>query len=318
MDRTGAARRVVAALATVAALVSGAGCGTGDDGGGRAAARQSDPPAASPAASASSASAPASSAPAAGTPAGAAVPAPSAALTAHVQRLPGRLGLVVRDRTTGAVWRAGDPAHTAWTASTIKVAIAVHLLERQRAGALTLTAHDRTKLRAMLVESSNEATDVLWSRHGAEATIERFRAGYGMAGLAVVPGYRPYWRHLQCTAEDLAALLSYALDRLSGPDRAYLVEQLRAAGAAHQWGVWAAGPAQQPGHKPGWAFKPEGRPDHWVTHSVGFAGAGERYVLAVTYDLPPGAGVRGGVQAVSDVVALAFGRPVPTPARGPS
>jgi hypothetical protein len=71
------------------------------------------------------------------------------------------------------------------------------------------------------------------------------------------------------------------------------------------------------GHKPGWAFKPEDRPDHWVVHSVGFAGPGERYVVAVMYDLPPGLGVRAGSQAVSDVVALAFDRPVPVAVTGP-
>jgi hypothetical protein len=70
------------------------------------------------------------------------------------------------------------------------------------------------------------------------------------------------------------------------------------------------------GHKPGWAFKPEGNPDHWVVHSVGFAGPGERYVVAVTYDQPRGRNAKQGAQTISDVVSLAFGRP-PRAVKGP-
>jgi hypothetical protein len=63
-------------------------------------------------------------------------------------------------------------------------------------------------------------------------------------------------------------------------------------------------------------LKPEGRPTHWVVHSVGFAGPGERYVVAVMYDLPAGHGAKDGAQTVTDVVALAFGRAI-VAVRGP-
>jgi hypothetical protein len=253
----------------------------------------------------------------AGSGAGSRGPAPSLALNDYVARQPGHLGLVVRDRATKQTWLVGDTKFAAWTASTIKLAIATTLLERQATGAIQLSATDRTNMRAMLVDSSNDATDALWSAYDGVGMLDGFRTRYGMSSLAVVPGYRAYWRHLQCTAEDLTALMGYVLDRLPAADRSDLVSLLRASGAAHPWGVWAAGTAQRPGHKPGWAYKPEGRPDHWVTHSVGFAGPGERYTVAVMYDLPIGRGVEDGIQAVSDVVALAFGRPVPAQAKGP-
>jgi beta-lactamase class A len=220
--------------------------------------------------------------------------------------VPGTVGLVVRDTVTGSSWQAGEPSHAAWTASTIKLAIATNLLERSRAGGITLTDGDRDTMRKMLVSSDNAATDALWEKYDGVGMIAQFQQRYGMATLAVVSGYRPYWRHLQCSAEDLAAVMAYALANLRPPDRTQLITWLRAAAGVQQWGVQAAGP--DAGHKPGWAFKPEGNPDHWVVHSVGFAGPGERYIIAITYDLPKGRTVKQGAQVISDVVALAFGR----------
>lgn len=291
-------------LATVLVLGMGVtGCG-GDE-----PSRTSGVPVgAAPAASQSSAaastaagSAPASAAPAPGG------PAPSDKLTGYLGGVPGTVGLVVRDTVTGSSWQAGDPTHAAWTASTIKLAIATNLLERSRAGTITLVAGDRENMHKMLIDSDNDATDALWEKFDGVAMIQQFKQRYGMATLAVVSGYRAYWRHLQCSATDLAAVMGYALAKLPAPDRTQLVGWLKTAAGVQQWGVWAAG--ADAGHKPGWAFKPEDNPDHWVVHSVGFAGQGERYVVAVTYDQPKGRSAKQGAQVISDVVSLAFGRP---------
>jgi hypothetical protein len=308
--------RWVAMLATVLAVVALAGCAQ-DPGGGRRTAG------ASPAASGSApepAPTPTTGQPAApaGSPAtvSAAGPALRPALADYVRGRPGTLSVQFRDRVTGTTWQVGNTGFATWTASTIKLAVATALLERGRAGSIALSASDRTTMRSMIVNSSNEATDALWEKFDGVGMLPTFRDRYGMANLAVVSGYRPYWRHLQCSTSDLTAVMSYALGTLAAADRAELVGWLRAAAKAQPWGVWAAGSAESPGHKPGWAFKPEGRPDHWVVHSVGFAGPNERYVLAVMYDLPKGRGVKDGAQAVSDVVALAFGRPF-AQVRGP-
>jgi beta-lactamase class A len=252
----------------------------------------------------------------AGTAAADAGPARRPELLRYLSTVPGTVGLVVRDTVTGSTSQAGDPAHATWTASTIKLAVATALLERNRAGTIRLTGADRANLRSMLVDSSNDATDALWQKYDGVAMIPAFQQRYGMATLAVVSGYRPYWRHLQCSAADLAAVMAFALANLAAADRADLVGWLRAAARVQPWGVPAAGTGAAPGHKPGWAFKPENRPDHWVVHSVGFAGAGERYVVAVTYDLPKGRTAKQGAQVVSDVAALAFAQPK-RPVAGP-
>lgn len=285
-------KRWMAGLAAVATLAV-AGCGDGPPRKAVGVAAEPGPSSSGPTSS-SPASSPAASPSASAPPRGA-----SQELTRYLAGVPGTVGLVVRDTTNGSSWQAGDPAHTAWTASTIKLAIATSLLESRIAG-------DRDLMRRMLVNSDNDATDALWEKYDGVGMIPRFQQRYGMAGLAVVSGYRPYWRHLQCSADDLAAVMAYALAKLPPADRAQLVAWLRAAAVVQQWGVQAAG--ADAGHKPGWAFKPEGSPDHWVVHSVGFAGPGERYIVAVTYDLPKGRTVKQGAQVVSDVVALAFGR----------
>jgi hypothetical protein len=230
----------------------------------------------------------------------------------YVKSRPGRMGVLLHDRTTGAVWRTGATADPMWTASTIKVAIATNLLERQRAGKIRLSGADRSTMSDMLKASSNDAADTLWRRYDGPKMLDRFRDGYGMAGLSVVKGEDVYWRNLRCTADDLDHLMAYVLGgRLHPDDRAYLVDTLRSVADNQHWGTWVAGPDLHPGNKDGWAFKPDPGGDHWVAHTLGFAGPDERYVVVVMYTLPPSGTLGDGVHAVSDAVALMFGGPIP-------
>jgi Beta-lactamase enzyme family len=232
---------------------------------------------------------------------------------AFAQGLPGQMGVILHDRVTGAIWRTGATDDPMWTASTIKVAIATTLLERQRAGKIRLTGSDRTAMADMLKVSSNDAADTLWKRYDGPKMLDRFRTGYGMTSLAVVEGADTYWRNLRCTAEDLDRLMTYVLGgRLHPDDRAYLVNTLRGVAQNQRWGTLALGPELRPGNKDGWALKPDPGGDHWVAHTVGFAGPNERYVVVVMYSLPPAGTLDDAVQAVSDAVATMFGAPTPT------
>jgi len=235
------------------------------------------------------------------------------AAEALIARKPGTVGIVVRDRVTGSVWRAGDPRALNWTASTIKLAISTAILERQHAGQVTLTAADKNTMRLSLVNSDNDATTALWTTFDGPGMLDRFRTTYGMTTLGVVPGYDTFWRNLRCSTEDLAAMMSYVLDKLDAADRTYLVTTLRGVAPLQHWGVWAAGPSLHPGNKDGWAQKPDDGVTHWVTHSVGFAGDNERYVIAVMYRLPASGTLPDGTHTVSDLVATIFGAKVPAP-----
>jgi Beta-lactamase enzyme family len=224
---------------------------------------------------------------------------------------PGKLGVTVLDRRTGAVWAAGTASHLMWASSTPKLALATSLLERSRAGEVTLDATARQQIAAMLAVSDDAAADALWDRYGGASLLPRFRDRYGMTGATFVPGFPARWGFIKLSALDLRRLMTYVLTRTDPADRAYLVQAMRTTGSIQHWGVWAAGPAQHPGAKDGWSIEYDGGVQHWCTSSVGFAGDGERYVVAVMDDLPPGAGIAAGVHAVSDVVATIFGAPTP-------
>jgi beta-lactamase class A len=234
-----------------------------------------------------------------------------AAAATLVRTEPGRLGVTVLDRRTGAVWEAGTAGHLMWASSTPKLALATSLLERSRAGEIALDATARQQLAAMLAVSDDDAADALWDRYGGASLLSRFRDRYGMTGATFVPGFPQRWGFIKVSTRDLRRLMTYVLTRTDPADRGYLVQAMRTTGSIQHWGVWAAGPAQQPGAKDGWSIESDAGTKHWCTSSVGFAGAGERYVVAVMDDLPPGAGIAPGVHAVSDVVATIFGAPTP-------
>jgi hypothetical protein len=238
---------------------------------------------------------------------------PRAKATAFVQKLPGTFGIIVRDRQTGQEWRAGDTKATTWTASTIKLAIATDLLERQQAKEITLDAADKANLDKALINSDNDAATALWNKYDGAGMLERFRSRYGMSSLAVIDGYETFWRNLRCSAEDLQHLMTYVLETLDATSRSYLVTTLRKVAGNQHWGVWAAGSGLKPGNKDGWAEKPVNGRNVWVTHTVGFAGDGERYVVAAMYEQKPGGTLEKGAHAVSDAVATYFGAKVPAP-----
>ncbi|WP_433460554.1 hypothetical protein [Micromonospora sp. CA-248212] len=236
-----------------------------------------------------------------------------AAAATLLKSKPGVLGILVRDRRTGTSWRAGTTDHPIWTASTIKLAMVVGLLERSRAGEIKLDSAARRQIADMLNFSSDDAATALWNRYGRDGQLKRFQQRYGMTGLTTVAGYARFWGHLKCTAEDLQRLMSYVLDDLDPTDRAYIVGAMRSVGSIQRWGVWAAGSDKHPGTKDGWSIEPDPGGEHWVTNTVGFVGDDQRYVVAVMYQLPPGKGIDVGVHAVSDLVATVFG--ARTPAR---
>jgi hypothetical protein len=209
-----------------------------------------------------------------------------AAADAYLATRPGVVGYVLRDRSTGAQYRNPHAGELIWTASTIKLAMVVDLLSRHYAGTLDLTAADQNLIAAMLHSSDDDAADTLWSKYGgSDHTV--FNADfphYGLTDFAPQRGFSsvyPYWGFQKTTANDLDRLINYTLTRLDPADTASIVRQLQNVDPNQQWGVWGAGPAMAPGNKDGWSQEQGG----WVTNSVGFAGPGQRYTLAMMNSL---------------------------------
>ncbi|GAA4210042.1 serine hydrolase [Actinocatenispora rupis] len=221
--------------------------------------------------------------------------------------------MVVTDRSTGKTWRHGPTTHPGWTASTIKLAMATDILRRQRAGEISLTAANRHDLDTMLNFSDENASDRLWKAFGGDDQLARFRDVFGMTGLHFVPGFTDgtYWGFVKCTTDDLGHLMHYVLTRSAPDDRAYLVAAMRGVAPNQQWGVWAAGAANRPGDKDGWSFETDTYGKHWVLNTVGFAGADERFEVAVMFQVQPHSTIAYGAHTVSDVCGLLFGVPAP-------
>jgi hypothetical protein len=228
-----------------------------------------------------------------------------AAADAYLATRPGVTGYVLRDRATGAAHRNAHAADPVWTASTIKLAMVVDLLTRHYAGKITLTDDDNRLIAAMLHSSDDDAADTLWTRYGGadhQAYNNDFPA-YGLTGIRPQRGYSnifPYWGFQKATPDDLDRLMSYTLTRLNPADTANIVNQLQHVDPNQQWGVWGAGPAMAPGNKDGWSQEDTG----WVINSVGFAGRGQRYTLAVMNDLGGSGGYDDGVATTTHLAQL--------------
>jgi hypothetical protein len=224
---------------------------------------------------------------------------------AYLASRPGAVGYVLRDRDTDAVYRNSHAADPIWTASTIKLAMAVDLLTRQRAGTVALSADDRRLIAAMLHSSDDDAADALWSRYGG-ADHGSFNAAfprYGLTDLVPQRGFTsifPYWGFQKSTADDLDRLINYVLTTFDPADRADVVAQLQHVAPNQQWGVWGAGTPMAPGNKNGWSLEQGG----WVVNSVGFAGPGQRYTLAVMNSLGSTGDYDDGVETTTQLARL--------------
>lgn len=221
---------------------------------------------------------------------------------------PGITGYVVRDRQTGAVYSNANANTLIWTASTIKLAIAEDLINRQRVHAIVITPEDRALMESMLATSNDNAADILWTKFSGpdhRAFNNAFRAN-GMTSLTPQPTPAgkmfPDWGFQKCTAADLDRLMSNVLDHMNPDDRNYLLDRMRKVDVNQHWGVWGAGAAMQPGLKNGWSQESSG----WVVNSVGFAGPNQRYTLAVMNDLGNKGGYDDGEQTTTQVAELLF------------
>lgn len=220
------------------------------------------------------------------------------AVDAYLGERPGVVGYVVRDRTTGTSYRNANAGSMIWTASVIKLGMAVDLLTRNRDGEITLTDDDRELMSAMLRASDNDAADALWNGFGGpERKFNDNFPAYGISDARAETTEEPYWGRERCTADDLDRLVQHILTAMHPDDAAYLVNEMRHVDTNQQWGVWAAG--GEAGNKNGWSDEDDG----YVVNTVGFSGPGERYTLAIMNSLDAD-GYDDGVETVSHIAEM--------------
>ncbi|MFT4041569.1 MAG: tat pathway signal sequence [Gordonia sp. (in: high G+C Gram-positive bacteria)] len=209
-----------------------------------------------------------------------------ASAQAYAASRPGTVGIVVIDRRSGRVLANRYADTLVWTASTIKLAVATDLLQRNDAGTITLSAANRADLHRMLNSSDDEATDRLWFAYAGNdhMRFNRDFAAFGMTHLVAERGFTrfyPYWGFQKDTPRDLARLVSYVLSRTTPAVRGVLVREMRGVAANQQWGIKSLPVALRPGNKNGWSDEQGGS----VINSIGFAGTGERFVISIMNSL---------------------------------
>ncbi|MGE5291606.1 MAG: hypothetical protein ACM3ML_31270 [Micromonosporaceae bacterium] len=226
----------------------------------------------------------------------------------YLAAAPGETGLVLRDRVTGATWRNANARRAFAAASTVKLAMVADLLLREESGVIRLTPADRSLIDAALRESSDAAADRLWSAFEDAAFLTRIQA-FGMSGASFTAS-PAYWGFMTCSAGDLSNLMDYVLDRLPASGRDEIIDDLQHVSPAQQWGVWGAGPSNQPGNKNGWVSTN----GIWTVTTAGFAGPHARYTLAIMNQLGGEAGFQTGANTLTQVAALLFlGHQIPAP-----
>jgi hypothetical protein len=227
-----------------------------------------------------------------------------AAVQAYLRHRPGVVGVVLRDRSTGAVWENAHAHTRIYMASTSKLAMAAALLMQNQAGAIHLSARDMSVLHEMLHVSSDTAADTLWFKFGAPFYTGFFpRVGLATARYVAAPGITPpYWGEMLCSAADLSRVITYVLDDMPAPLRDYLVTTLSHVAADQHFGVWGAGSSSRPGNKDGWSVEQPG----WIINSVGFAGPRQRYTLAMMNSLNGHGGYHAGTDTLTQVAAILF------------
>jgi hypothetical protein len=218
----------------------------------------------------------------------------------YLARQPGRIGLVLHDRVTGATWRNVNADAAFPAASTMKLAMATDLLLRIGADRIALRSGDWALIHEMLHESSDSAADRLWFAFQSRRFLRRI-ARFGMRGCSF-SARQAYWGFMYCSPADLDDLMNYVLGDLTGSDRNYLIGQLRHVARIQQWGVWGAGAGRRPGNKDGW----EDDNGTWITDTVGFAGPQARYTLAIMDEEVAPAGFHRGANTLTQLSALLF------------
>ncbi len=218
---------------------------------------------------------------------------------------PGSIAIVLDDRASGAVYQNGNATVAYPAASTMKLAMMTDILLRANAGDITLTATDKQEMFQALHTSNDNDANALWDQFEDGSFLQRIKA-FGMS-TATFTSSVPNWGFMYCSAEDLDNLMNYVLGDTPVSVRNYLVHQLEHVSSIdQQWGVWGAGPQNHPGNKDGWEYDPP-----WITNTVGFAGPGHEYTLAIMYNVEGygntgDAGFNYGINSLTQIASILF------------
>jgi hypothetical protein len=134
-----------------------------------------------------------------------------AAVVARQHRLVEGLGIgaaEARSRRTAEAWAGNEHADRVFpTASMVKLFMAEDLLNRARAGTITLDNRTLGRMQRMITRSDDPAASALWVRFDGDRMVRDVAERYDLADTAP-PRIRGQWGQTTTTADDLARFLS--------------------------------------------------------------------------------------------------------------
>lgn len=213
------------------------------------------------------------------------------------------VGVAVLDRRTGELADGVYGATQLYSASLVKLVVAVDVLSQRRAGAVVTDA-DLALVRRALGSSDDAAMNALWSRFDGVGGVQRVAQRLGLVATSP-PADPSQWGETMVSAHDVVAVFDHVLTDLPAEDRDVILSALAsapptAADGFDQWfGLLAGGMPPGLAVKQGWLCCLQGSS---YLHSAGTIDPDRRYVVALLSAVPRGTGYDGAREAL-DVLA---------------
>lgn len=200
------------------------------------------------------------------------------------------MGTVVLDRKTGQIAGGEHADEPLYTASVVKLVVAVDVLERAHTGE-KVDRQDRRLIRRALGPSDDEAMNQLWTEFDGPDAVERAAEKLDLAGTRP-PEDASQWGQAEMSAYDVAALYQHILTEMPKQDRDFIMSSLRRAprtatgGFDQRFGIDALR-SGAPAAKAGWMCCDTGE---LTLHSAGVLGESDRYIVALLSRQPTDVG----------------------------
>ncbi|MGH3978109.1 MAG: serine hydrolase [Pseudonocardiaceae bacterium] len=246
------------------------------------------------------------------------IPAPraglAAAATAAVDALaagtPGlTVAVAVLDRATGETAAGSAAGAPLYSASLVKILVAVDVLQRRRGG-LAVHEDDIALIRRALGPSDDQAMNALWVRFDGYGAVGRVAGQLDLAETRV-PQDPSQWGEAEMSASDVVRLYDHVLTGLPAADRELIMGAIGAAPPVATDGFDQTFGLLEPHGPPvtskqGWMCCLDGR---ITLHSAGTLDTERRFVVALLSSQPRAAGyesARATLTAAADATRAAL------------
>ena len=219
-----------------------------------------------------------------------------AAVDALAAGMPGvQLAVAVFDRERGEVVPGRGATDPLYSASLIKIIVAVDMLQRHRTGGPSLGPREIDLIRRVLGTSDDQAMNQLWSRFDGTGAVRRVSGQLRLTATRP-PADPSQWGETVISAADMVTLYRHVLAGMPAADRDLIVSSIGAAppvaadGFDQVFGLLGTGDRATVVAKQGWMCCHNRR---FTLHSAGLLGAEGRYVVALLSTQPRGLGWEG-------------------------